>query len=86
MQQAALFEKTIVSIKKWNLEFTSQVIWENLYVATLSVPSWQFIVKYFLQDNIISDFEILDYVGYLYITKTIIRNIKTLIQTIILKS
>ena len=82
MQQISLFELWKKSIRRWNLEFVVDAISSNTYIATLSVPSWKFIVKYSVCDKIIQEFEILDYAGYMYITKGIIKNIKWLVQTI----
>ena len=82
MQQISLFRNDIFSIRRWNLEFVSQLLNENIFVATLSVPSWKFIVKYFLEDKKIKEFEVLDYMGYVYLTKAIIKNIKDLVELI----
>lgn len=84
MQQLCLFrEKTIKKVNRWNIYFKSQKTCENKYIATLHIPSWKFIVKYSLEDNKIKTFEIVDYIWYLYISLSMIKNIKTLIATIL---
>jgi len=87
MQQLQLFEtKNIKNISTACLNFISQEVEANIFIGEISVPSGKFIVKYSLLENKkISSFEILDYVGYLYINLWTIKNIKNLVQAIIKK-
>lgn len=84
MQQLCLFKKTnVIKINKWNINFTTTLLKENKYITTLEIPSWKFIAEYTLVDNKIDTFEIIDYIWYIYLSISMIRNIKTLIWTII---
>ena len=87
MQQLQLFQTPVEKkIERWNLCFSYQQVEENSFVAKLSVPSGKFICKFSLYDNKkISSFEITDYLGYLYINLQLIKNIKNLVQAILIK-
>lgn len=84
MQQLYLLkEENEKKINRWNINFKTKLINENEYITILSIPSWKFIAKYTLEYDKINTFEILDYIWYMHLWKSMIKNIKNLIATII---
>ena len=83
MQQLALFKPENKKFCRGNLRF--EIIEENLSynLGLLDIPSGKFIVKYSLIWNKIDFFEVVDYSGYLYVTISLIKNIKNLVQVIL---
>jgi len=83
MQQLALFKTENKKFCRGNLRF--EIIEENLSynLGLLDIPSGKFIVKYSLIWNKIDFFEVVDYSGYLYVTISLIKNIKNLVQVIL---
>lgn len=84
MQQLCLFkEQNEIKLNRWNIYFKAQKLEENKYIAVLNIPSWKFLTRYTIYSNKIESFEIIDYIWYMYISVSIIKNIKNLIDTII---
>jgi len=84
MQQLCLFKQTNeIKINRWNIFFTTKLLKENKYITTLQIPSGKFIARYTLKDDKIDTFEIIDYIWYIYLSISMIKNIKTLIWTIL---
>lgn len=84
MQEMSLFETNQTrKIKRWNIRFESNLFCEDTYISTLEIPSWKFIVKYSVFNNKIETFEILDLIWYAWLSLSIIKNLKSLINTII---
>ena len=83
MQQLPLFKIKKKKFCKGNLKF--EIIEEDATynLGLLDIPSWKFIVKYSLTWSKINYFEVIDYSGYLYITVSLIKNIKNLVQVIL---
>jgi hypothetical protein len=52
----------------------------------LQIPSGKFIVKYSTDEKKITTFEVVDYSGYLYVTVSLIKNLKNLLQIILFKN
>lgn len=86
MQQLCLFtEKNKIELNRWNIYFMTNKNKENIYIAILQISSWKFIARYTLEDKKIDTFEIIDYIWYIYLSISMIKNIKTLIWTILKK-
>ena len=84
MQQVALFKtKRHKKFNKGNLNFQILEEKDSYYIWLLNIPSWSFIIKFSLEKNKIYDFQIIDYSWYLYITLSLIQNLKDLTQIII---
>ncbi len=83
MQQLTLFNVQVKEISKGNisLKILDEKNWK--IVALLSIPSWKFFVKYSLEWIKISEFEILDYTGYLYINVSLIKTLKRLVELLL---
>ncbi len=87
MQQLCLFKEwNEKKVTRWNIDFQSSLIKDNEYITTLKIPSGKFLTKYTLKNKKIDTFEILDYSWYMYLSISMIKNIKTLVGTIIKKS
>jgi len=87
MQQVQLFTKqNNIKISRWNILLNSNLIDKNIYIADLELPSGKFIIKYSFLNNKISSFEILDYIWYVYFSISMVKNIRNLLQVILLKN
>ena len=86
MQQLALFDVEQLSIKRWNLAFEVLDTYEDYCVGMLQIPSGKFIVKYSTDEKKITNFEVVDYSGYLYVTVSLIKNLENLLQIILFKN
>lgn len=87
MQQISLFkEPKYEKINKWNIFCKTMKINKDenkYYITNLKIPSWSFLTKYTLNDGKIETFEIIDYTWYLHMSVSMIKNLKSLIWTII---
>ena len=87
MQQLCLFKQTNeIKINRWNIFFTTKLLKKDEYISILRIPSWKFIAKYSIINKTIDTFEIIDYAWYIHLNISMIKNIKTLIWTIIKNS
>jgi len=86
MQQVALFDFKEKEINRWNFSLKITNLDDNYYLGVLSIPSWKFILKYTFENWKIITFEILDYSGYLYLTVSLIKNIKKLLEVMLAES
>lgn len=86
MQQLALFDFKEKEINKWKINLKITNLDNGYYLGVLLIPSWKFILKYTFEHWKIITFEVLDYSGYLYLTVSLIKNIKKLLEVMLAES